>query len=482
MTKARNQDGFALIEAIVSAAVLAIVALAVLAGIDGATASTARERARAVASTLAEQDQERVRSYRFDELTELVGLRPEHKDRNREVTVDGIKYFVNTEVTLQVDSGSPTTGCGTGGAKQSEYLRVVTTVTSPIVGGTGSPTAASNGRIQPVKIESLVAPPVSGSLVVKVLDAKGIPVSGVSVIPTAKSGRVYPAQLTNPQGCALFVAIESGTYTVEITKTGYVDRLAQSPGKASTTVSPNLVNVLTMSFDRAVDLTVNVKTLRPGTTFSTSATAYDAKATAVSDNSADPNSLRTYTPAQPSSTIIAPGVYPFTSGYSFFTGKCAMQSPVKVGLTHYFSQTNPGAVVIADASKLPAQLTATVYEPALNVRVNSSSDLSGSYTVTAYLQPNGTDTCAEDSAAIPLSLKTWPSGWGAAPNNNTHNWVSQAGTDFDPGLPFGQYIICFRTSSGWRTTPYDNRQTHRSATVSVSTGVTSTSRPSECSA
>ncbi len=36
MTHARNQDGFALIEVIVSAAVLAIIALAVLSGIDGA--------------------------------------------------------------------------------------------------------------------------------------------------------------------------------------------------------------------------------------------------------------------------------------------------------------------------------------------------------------------------------------------------------------------------------------------------------------
>ena len=59
---AHHQDGYALIEVIVSAAVLAIVALAVLSGIDGATASTARERARAIAGSLAEKDQERLRS------------------------------------------------------------------------------------------------------------------------------------------------------------------------------------------------------------------------------------------------------------------------------------------------------------------------------------------------------------------------------------------------------------------------------------
>ena len=66
MTHARHQDGFALIEVIVSAAILAVVALAVLSGLDGASASSARERARAVSASLAEQDQERLRSYRFD--------------------------------------------------------------------------------------------------------------------------------------------------------------------------------------------------------------------------------------------------------------------------------------------------------------------------------------------------------------------------------------------------------------------------------
>ena len=62
----RSESGFALIEVIVAAAVLAIVALAVLSGIDAASSTSAREKARAVAASLAEQDQERMRSYRFD--------------------------------------------------------------------------------------------------------------------------------------------------------------------------------------------------------------------------------------------------------------------------------------------------------------------------------------------------------------------------------------------------------------------------------
>jgi type II secretory pathway pseudopilin PulG len=479
MTQARREDGFALVEAIVSAAVLAIVALAVLAGIDGATASTARERARAVASTLAEQQQERTRSYRFDELTKLAEV-TDAKDprRNVEEWVDGVRYNVNTEVKLQVDgSGTPTTGCGSSGAKQKEYLKVVTTVTSAMVGGTDDPVAPTNGRIQAVKIESLVAPPVSGSLVVKVLDAKNNPVSGVDVDAVAKSGRLYE-DVTSPEGCALFVGIESGSYTIEITKAGYVDRLAQSPGTTTTSVSPNLVNVVTMTFDRAVDLTVNVKTLVPGATFP-SATTFNSTANAVSDNSADPNTLRTYTPASPASTIIAPKVFPFTSGYSFFTGKCGSESPVKpVSMKDYFSTTNPKAVVIADADKTTAELTATVYQPALNLRLNSTSDLSGTYKAYAWL----VDGCA-DFQGTRLTIKTWPSAWGTAPTNASRNWIGQAGTD--SGLPFGTYRICVQNgSNNWLQTPvtYDNTKTHQTGitTISTSGGSYGSNKPSGC--
>src|SRR5690348_5212870 len=126
MTHPRNQDGFALIEVIVSAAVLAIIALAVLSGIDGATASTARERARAIAGSLAEQDQERMRGYRFDELAKI----PQQADQ----VIDGVKYTIKSEATWVVDDGEVTGTCGAAGTKQSEYLRIVTTVTSRMVG------------------------------------------------------------------------------------------------------------------------------------------------------------------------------------------------------------------------------------------------------------------------------------------------------------------------------------------------------------
>ena len=63
MTSLRLRDdrGFAMIEAVAAAAILVIVVLGVLKGLDTANQSSGREKARAVAAALTEQDQERLR-------------------------------------------------------------------------------------------------------------------------------------------------------------------------------------------------------------------------------------------------------------------------------------------------------------------------------------------------------------------------------------------------------------------------------------
>src|SRR5690242_5599185 len=87
----RSDSGFALIEAVVSAAVLAIVALAVLAGIDSASNSSGREKARAVAADLAEKDQERLRALPTTSLIALAAATPQA------VKIDGVNYKITSK-------------------------------------------------------------------------------------------------------------------------------------------------------------------------------------------------------------------------------------------------------------------------------------------------------------------------------------------------------------------------------------------------
>src|SRR5215213_5282996 len=58
----RSQRGGMLIEIMMSALLVALAATAVFKGIDGATATSSQSKSRAVATTLAHEDQERLRS------------------------------------------------------------------------------------------------------------------------------------------------------------------------------------------------------------------------------------------------------------------------------------------------------------------------------------------------------------------------------------------------------------------------------------
>src|SRR3954464_8112798 len=84
-----GEAGFALVEVIVSAAVLAMVALAVLAGVDAAGRSSGREKARAVAVSLAEQDQERLRGIPAKAVTTIDSPSP--------VTLNGATYTITSK-------------------------------------------------------------------------------------------------------------------------------------------------------------------------------------------------------------------------------------------------------------------------------------------------------------------------------------------------------------------------------------------------
>ena len=92
-----DEAGFGLIEAIVAAAVLAVLALGVLAGIDGAASSAGREKARAVAASLAEQDQERMRAMRAVDL-------PEYRRTLADRTSAGSTYTVVSEADWVSDA------------------------------------------------------------------------------------------------------------------------------------------------------------------------------------------------------------------------------------------------------------------------------------------------------------------------------------------------------------------------------------------
>src|SRR3954447_20063885 len=124
-----NESGFAMIEVIVSAAVLAMLALAVLSGMDGASRASGREKARSVAATLAEQDQERLRSQQFYTLVALAAGTPTVQNLN----VDGVNYQVKSQAGGRGAPRRSGNGCRSQ-STDANYLQISSIVTSRVVG------------------------------------------------------------------------------------------------------------------------------------------------------------------------------------------------------------------------------------------------------------------------------------------------------------------------------------------------------------
>jgi type II secretory pathway pseudopilin PulG len=445
-----GDHGFALIETLVSAVMLAVVSLAVLSGIDGASGSAARERSRSVAASLAEQDQERMRAMSASQLTD-------YAPGARTVRVDQIDYEVVSRSEWIRDDTGGTTSC-TNNSAQVDYLRISTEVRSNVVGT----------NIEPVSMASLVAPPVSnarGTLGVQVNDRNNVGIAGKTVQAKAAGGGTFTEQ-TNELGCAIFSRIPVDHYVLSLTETGGVDPFGNPDASTGADVLNGTVQLVTIKYDGAATVNWSVRTNDPysGAAITPS---HVTKVSAV--NGEERDLLRQFT-ASPATSL-----FPFLMPYSFFTGGCAHSNPATaiVPADPDYFETNIGAVATE-----PNQLHAVeIYQPPLAVRVRYSTT-AGTYvgnglatnnwvgaTAIATLRPDATDDtpCRE---SYTLMATTRPDG--------SKGYLSHTSPGYDPGLPYGVYDVCVmvRNDSNRRryTSTYhtvDNRKIGGAAAIEV---------------
>ena len=214
MAHRNSESGFALIEVIVSAAVLAIMAMAVLSGIDAASNSSAREKARAVAASLAEQDQERMRAMSVETLRRV--KRDAARRAGRRCQLHG---QVRGEVGHRRPGGTPSAVIRA--SNKVEYLHISTTVTSKIV---GKERQGDQDRLTRRAERRLEQRPTA-SLGVKVVDRNGVGVTGVNVSPKMVSPAFAPtSSATDASGCAIFRQVADRRPTRSRSReSGYVD-------------------------------------------------------------------------------------------------------------------------------------------------------------------------------------------------------------------------------------------------------------------
>jgi type II secretory pathway pseudopilin PulG len=437
MNRHRSEAGFALLEVIVSAAVLALVAVAVLAGIDGAQSSTGREKARSVAANLAEQDQERLRSLQVDSLADY--------SETRNVNVDGSDFTIVSTGTWVRDDTGGTVSCQNN-SKQADYLQITSTVTNSSVGT----------RTAPVVVKSLSAPSVAysttrGSLAVQVNNRDGVGVAGLVV---NIDGPTSDSTTTNDTGCAVFQYIPVGNYNITLNRPGWVDHFGTTVSVGNQDVTAGTLNVQKMDYDQAATAVATIGTYKPGSTSTATANLIPSTAFKVSaTDSEEPGLLRTFA-SSPSTTAAGTlnltSLFPFKTEYGVYTGGCPEADPTNYDADYFPSYTGS---VLTDPGQTDA---VTVRQPPLNFRVrNKAGSYANGITVEMTLRTN-TAECTEPKYSMTTATNPYTSSAG---------WPSKGPLSFDPGVPFGKYDYCFeyRDSGGtWRyyksssSAPYDN--------------------------
>lgn len=320
------EDGFTLVELLSALVVFAIMSSAVVYGLIAAAQGTRGGRNRVVAANLLQQQMEQLR---------LATLTPNGLTAlplgatsctgtacSPSAVVDGVAYTISRSASW-VPNETVTDPCAsTTASSKYAYLRVSLTGTWP-----------SSTGVAPVRSDSVFTPALgdngatTGSWPVKVLDAAGNPVAGVSVGLTSVggSGGSPPAQTTDATGCALFIKLVPGSYTAASSTPPA--QLVDAYGSGTHTSGSVAVEAgkqaspLTWQLDRPASVSF---TSRPDV-----AGTYPAppRLLATIGNSSPNPTFSLAVAAATGGAFSASGLFPFLGGDSVWAGSCPDADP-----------------------------------------------------------------------------------------------------------------------------------------------------------
>jgi type II secretory pathway pseudopilin PulG len=421
---AGREDGFILIEVLVSALILAIVAAAVLAVLSSTTHSAASERVRAQASALAQEDQARLRTLRIGTLNRL-----EQKREN--IELDGTKFTVLSQGAF-VGSATNEIVCN-GEASATDYVRITSTV-------------SSTAMTTPVVLQSMVAPSNGsldqnhGTLSFSAKNSKNQPLSGVSISgtgPGSFSGK------TDSTGCANFADLPAGNYQVTTSANGMVNMA----GETSTTKEYGAPSAATQTVSLYYDTGGTIEPTfkyRIGNTTSfqvgraDSVEVYNGEAGTLAKTYGTAGGTRYKT------FEFAKNIYPFKSKTTVYAGSCESNNPDPEGKI----EANRPAMAFVEVPSGGA-VKAEIQLPALNLTVQKEGvALSGAKVTT-------TDTkCPSSTSGVKREYSTEAGGHLVTPATSPEPGQP------DAGMPWGEYKVC-------ATTKFGSTERKKEQTVSV---------------
>jgi Tfp pilus assembly protein PilV len=386
----RSEEGFMLIEVMISALLVGLIVIATLNGFDAANRASADERSHAQADGLAQQDEDRLRGMQVSELSGL--------SQTREVIYNGTHYTVKSSAKFVADS-TGSESC-TSGSTSADYIRTTSEVGWPAL------------KTRPKVVETgLIAPRLGGSILVQVFDASAKGDPGMTVTATGPSPSASTETgTTDANGCVIFGSMEPGEYKVTTHQIGYVEKNGNSEppiSEQSATVLNGSTTKKEFEFAQAGEITVSFAGGPPaeGDTwlaFNPSMTNFRAFGT-----------LETY-----QASVTSPKtMFPFTSPYTVYAGSCESDDPhaINPAIKDPEAPTGPGGLPAGGSA------SATVTVPPIKIKVMSGKSA-------------GTPGKAIENAVV------WLEDTGC---KTVHMFkTNAAGALPRPGVPFGKYSLC----------------------------------------
>jgi Tfp pilus assembly protein PilV len=431
----RGDAGFGLVEVLVTALVVLILAAGMFATFDASSHATGLAKARSTALTLAQQDQARLRAMAIPDLSNL-----HNQVSSQRACDDAGGNCVSYTVTSNADwvkDGQGVQSCTQADAG-FDYLKITSTVTWPGIAGH-----------RPATEESLVTPPVGtfgpgqGALAVKVVRADGV--TGVPGVPVALSGTESYNGVTNSQGCVVWGLLPAtGTYTVTASAPGFIDVNGNATITQAAGVTAQSLTTVTVLYDQAASANpvsffakVNSGALQVNNQKADRVTVAQSSMTAV----------RSFgTQGSPQTSLALPGLFPFGTGspggvYRMYAGDCPGQDPLAQVPQESTIQFLPS---LAPGGTAPASLQL----PGLDFKVQVASNASGRG---GNNGANMRDAVAGDN----VQVKVTPTTAGCASPAPTVMGIDTSGANAArpqlPGFPYGTYTVCVQGVIGGTT-------------------------------
>lgn len=422
----RSEGGFALVEVMVSAVLLVVIALATYPVIDQSAGRSSANRARALAVSLAEQDQDRLRATPWETLETL--------SQSNDKKWNGVNFTIVSKAEYVSDtSGVFKCASDTGG---QQYLMITSVVTWPNMSG-----------IDPVKLESFVSPNVAqgdfGTVTATLNKANGDPLQGITVTVAGQS------RVTNENGCAQWTKLAPGQVTLSFgPNTGYYTKTYQNTVSESFNVKAGDSSNKSYTYDRLSTFTGTFRRLSdnassrwPTVRLVGGGMTWDRPSSTNTTNYAN------LTEAQMGnySTSVT-GYFPDRDGYKIYAGKCDGNNPENY-LGNFYA-TYPAGV---SAPPVPGQPNALVaYTRKVTIDVKKTTTGSGGV-LTAYpfveikpvMSATGCEPIPRFRVAANTNQVTQPLAY--TESRNTANNANAPGAYTNRvvvDLPWGIYSIC----------------------------------------